>query len=37
MASLKFSVGPVIGTPEAMGGVTAQVVERPTVEVSRDL
>lgn len=37
MDSTKFSVGPVLGTPEAMGGVTAQILGRPTVEVFRDL
>lgn len=37
MASLKFSVGPVIERWEAMGDVVAQILERPTVEISRGL
>lgn len=37
MASLKFSVCPDIGHMEAMADVTAQILERPTVEISRGL
>lgn len=37
MVFLKFTAGPVIGRLEARGDVTAQILERPTVETSRDL